>query len=297
MAVSLITEVMDYLTGTDVTPAERYILVAIAEQANVKTRQAWQEYGGGGKRRWVLAERVGLSETGLRTALQRLANRGLEVRVALGTDARGRAFYAAHGHQTTYRVPVLPKREGDAQASPNGDAQAQEGDVSPSAKGDAQAREGDATAREGDAQASPYPSDSRQSPNSKRAREPRHIVMEHTDAKPSEAEAVVARIVNEVKPRTLGGFINHLAQSGDLQTWVNEARAAGIKADIKTANELRQRMPPCEHGRPGGDQPHPTSGEPWCIDCRFRQRAQRLNGTAAPPGNADVIRIDSRRPA
>lgn len=35
--------------------------------------------------------------------------------------------------------------------------------------------------------------------------------------------------------------------------------------------ELR-RQPECEHGEPGGDQLHPTGGEPLCVTCRFRER-------------------------
>lgn len=296
MAVSLVSEVMNYVAGTKLTPTDRFILVAIAEQANAKTRQAWQEHGGNGKRRWILHERVGLSETGLRTALQRLAGQGLEVRVPLGTDGRGRAFYAAHGHQTTYRLPVLGKAEADAQPSPNGDGRAQEADARTSAKGDAQASEGDVLAREGDVQPSPYPSVSRQMENNKHhAREPRHIVMENTDAKPSEADAVITRIVNEINPRSLGGFVVHLARSGQLQTWVGEARAAAIKAELRAANEHRRTLPNCPHGEAGGEQLHPTSGEPWCLDCRNRRRLQRLNGTADPPArSAQVIALRPR---
>lgn len=301
MAVSLIVEVMDFATGSDLTPAERYILVTIAEQAHAETRRAWQEYGGNGKRRWVLHERVGLSETGLRTALQRLAGRGLEVRVALGTDARGRPFYAAHGHQTTYRLPVLPKRKGDAQASASPSKRKAEGDAQASAKGDAQAREGDVLtspkgdvlAYEGDAQASPYPSELPKNNNSS-AREPRHVVMQQTDAKPSEADAVIARIQSEIKPRTLGGFLAHLGREGDLQRWVDEARAAAAKNDLRTANELRQRLPPCVDGEPGGDQLHPTSGEPWCINCRQRARRNRLNATARPANGAQIFTLHPR---
>ncbi len=280
MALSLVGEVMNYVTGTDITPTERYILAVIAEQANAKTRQAYQVTTPG-KARWVLHERVGLSETGLRTALQRLAGRGLEVRVPLGLDGRGRPFYAVHGRQTTYQLPAFPGAKGDAQPSANADAQAQEGDGSPSANGDVSPSTGDVLPSIADAQASPYPSTPLMSPNSNaRVREPKHIVMEHTDAKPLEAEAVLLRITNEINPRSLGGFVVHLVRQGEIQKWVDEARAAATKAELKAINEARQRARPCPHGEPGGDQLHPTSGEPWCIRCRHRSRLERLNGTA-----------------
>ncbi len=291
MAVSLITEVMTFCVGTDITPTERYILVAIAEQANAKTRQAWQESGENGRRRWVLAEQVGLSPTGLRDALQRLAKRGLEVRVPLTKDASGRVVYAVYGRQTTYRLPDLPTRPGDAQPSPRGDGR-------PSGPGDGQTLPPDGQTLPPDGQPSPYPSVSRQSPNSGHAREPRHIVMDNTDAKPSEADAVVTRIVNEVNPRSVGGFLVHLAKSGDLQTYVGEVRAAAVKADLVDANARRKAKPECGHGVPGGAELHPTSGEPWCPQCRKRYRIGRLNArpaserTADPPGrHATVIAL------
>ncbi len=297
MAVSLISEVMAFVTGSDLAPTERFVLVAIAEQANAKTRQAWQESGNGGRRRWNLAEAVGLSPTGLRDVLQRLAKRGLEVRVPLSKDSKGRVVYAVHGRQTTYRLPGFPRRDGDAWPSPYGDGGALPPDGEPSPYGDGQAPPPDGQPSPPDGQPSPYPSVSRQSPNSN-AREPRHIVMDNTDAKSSEADAVVARISNEVKPRSLGGFLTHLAKSGELQQWVAEARAAGVKADLAEANARRQAKPECGHGVAGGDQLHPTSGEPWCPQCRRRYRAERLNRTADPPaGDATVTRLDSRRPA
>jgi hypothetical protein len=281
VALSLVGEVMGFVTGTDLTPTERYILAVIAEQANAKTRQAYQVTGDG-KSRWVLHERVGLSETGLRTALQRLAGRGLEVRMPLGTDGRGRPFYAVHGRQTTYQLPVFPNSKGDAQPSPNADVSPSTGDVSPSANGDAQASEGDVSPSIADAQPSPFPSNplSNYQQQHARANEPQRLITDATDAKPAEAQAVIARIQNEIQPRSLPRFVAHLARDGDLQRWVDDVRAAATKAELKAINDARRRAGPCQHGENGGDQLHPVSGEPWCARCRQRHRAERLNGTA-----------------
>lgn len=286
MAISLVSEVMAYVTGTDITPAERYILAAIAEQANAVSRQAWQETAPG-KRRWVLAERVGLSETGLRTALQRLAKRGLECRVPLGTDSKGRAFYAVHGRQTTYQVPALPVANGDAQASPSkgrkardGDAQASTGDVLASAYGDVLASTGDAQASRGDAQASPYPSSPVMPPIGLQAGGPHQVVMDSTGATADEAAAIVKRIHAERNPKNLAGFVRHLAAAGDLAQYLTDQRAAAVRAADDADRKIRQSMPRCEHGTAGGDQPHTATGQLRCGSCRNRGRAQRLNGTA-----------------
>lgn len=127
---------------------------------------------------------------------------------------------------------------------------------------------------------------------------PEALIRERTGATAEEAAAIVNRIRNERQPKNLGGFVRHLADAGDLKQYLTDQRAAQVRADARTANEKRKTMPPCEHGRPGGDQLHPTSGEPWCIDCRFRHRAARLTGTADPPGAiATVTPINSRRPA
>jgi hypothetical protein len=286
VAISLVSEVMNYVTGTDLTVAERYILAAIAEQANGKTRQAWQETAPG-KRRWVLAERVGLSETGLRSALQRLAKRGLECRVPLGTDAKGRAFYAVHGRQTTYQVPILPGAKGDVQASPSesvnepdGDVLTSTGDVQASAYGDVSSSTGDVSSSRGDAQASPYPSSPVIHKSNSSTREPRTIVMDATGATPDEADAIVKRIHAERNPKNLSGFLRHLAASGDLGQYLTDVRAAAARYADDNDRKIRQGMPRCEHGVAGGTQAHTVTGLIRCGACRTRNRAGRLNGTA-----------------
>lgn len=144
MAIQLITEVLDN-APPDLTPAELVVLIVIAERANVRTRMAFQSTDPA-RKRWVLAERARLSTTGLRTVLQRLAARGIEVRVARGKDASGRLVFAHRGAQTTYQLP----RFGDALTSPfpeKGDALTSDGDVLTSPNSE-----------KGDALTSPYPS-------------------------------------------------------------------------------------------------------------------------------------------
>jgi hypothetical protein len=82
---------------------ERAVLLAIAEQARVETRRT-PPLGSE-----QLAEYAGLSKDGLRSALRRLRNRGLEVRMPLpgrvGKD--GRPMFAVPGVRTTYVLPTF----------------------------------------------------------------------------------------------------------------------------------------------------------------------------------------------
>ena len=159
MAYELSQEVTAYLTagGRGETPSERVVLYAIAERARVETRSAWEEPD------WHLETIVGAGR--LRDVLARLAARGIEVRVAIGVDSRGRKMYAYRGNQRTYRLPLL---------RPNGAAVPAPSDVpaapfdskgaavpAPSdavaAPSDAVAAPSDAVAAPSDAVPAPYP--------------------------------------------------------------------------------------------------------------------------------------------
>jgi DNA-binding transcriptional regulator YhcF (GntR family) len=121
---------------------------------------------------------------------------------------------------------------------------------------------------------------------------PEALIRERTGATAEEAAAIVARIQNERQPKSLGGFIRHLADAGDLAQFLVEQRAASVKAEARERDQQRRKLPPCDHGENGGDQLHPISGEPWCIDCRFQHRAKRLNNTAR-----NVIQLHPRETA
>lgn len=105
---------------------------------------------------------------------------------------------------------------------------------------------------------------------------PQQLVMSKTDAKPEEADAVVARIVNERNPTSVGGFLGHLAKVGELQDWVNQVRSARIKIDRDQADvadrKMRQSLPRCHHGMAGGELPHSETRAIRCKQCRDIQR-------------------------
>lgn len=117
MSIELVSEVFDHCPA-EVSPAERLILLAIAEQAQDKDRTdggrfiaARTCFPGQG----LMERMTGLGKSGFGDALRRLSKRNLEVRVAIAIDKSGRPIYAAKGHNTVYRLPAL---KGLATATP-----------------------------------------------------------------------------------------------------------------------------------------------------------------------------------
>lgn len=107
MSIDLIVEVLDHAPDT-LTSGERLVLVVIAEWANDRTRIARQT------RNWTLdtiCRRAGIKRTGLKSVLQGLAKKGLDVRVpARWKD--GKPVYAYEGAALTFKVPAFPQRGG-----------------------------------------------------------------------------------------------------------------------------------------------------------------------------------------
>ncbi|MGW4639588.1 hypothetical protein ACWEN6_13720 [Sphaerisporangium sp. NPDC004334] len=117
MSARLVGEVAAWLgtpAAKGLTSAERNVLLLIAERAKDDTRRMLSFRGDrrddGSKITLteLLQERSGLGERGLSDTVQRLARRGLEVRVSIGVDSLGRTVYARKGHATDYVLPPLP---------------------------------------------------------------------------------------------------------------------------------------------------------------------------------------------
>jgi hypothetical protein len=105
MAYELVAEVLDHAPA-DLTPAERLVMVAIAEFVH---RQDYENGRRSTSRPAVdIARRAGLNPKGLKEALSRLAKRKLELRVPLMTGKDGRPVYAVPGRSSTYEIPALP---------------------------------------------------------------------------------------------------------------------------------------------------------------------------------------------
>jgi hypothetical protein len=104
MGVRLMVEVLDRCPA-DASLAERLLLVALAEKASDETRRViWSR---GESPREVLRRRLGVSDSGLTKAFARLAHRGLDPRVAITKDKRGRPVYAYEGTAVEYVIPAL----------------------------------------------------------------------------------------------------------------------------------------------------------------------------------------------
>lgn len=103
MAYKLVKEVLDH--APEMTPAERLLLVCIAEEcrgAN-RLREITSE---------VLQRRTGLGPRGLRDVCTRLETRGFKVRVKLSTDHRGQPVYAVPGRVCQWLLPVFDAPKG-----------------------------------------------------------------------------------------------------------------------------------------------------------------------------------------
>ena len=101
MAFELVEEVLDH-APPDLTATERLILVVIAEQSRNGSRSAEILFDDFMRRTGVI------TAAGLRKAFQRLAERGIETRIAIATGKDGRAVYAVKGRIPAYQLPRFP---------------------------------------------------------------------------------------------------------------------------------------------------------------------------------------------
>jgi hypothetical protein len=113
MSARLIGELAEWLQSpiaAGLTPGEIAILYTIAERAEDHGRTMLRHRTDDKS----LIERISrgsglkIETDALKKAFQRLAKRGLEVRVQTGTDAAGRPIYACDGRSMGFRLPVLP---------------------------------------------------------------------------------------------------------------------------------------------------------------------------------------------
>lgn len=123
MSVGLVREVIEHAPA-DVSAAEYVVLLMIAEKSQEKSHE---ERGRIVRARECFPSREDLardchqSTAALEKILQRLAHRGLEVRVPIGTDKHGKPYFARAGVRTTYRLPTLPVRADRIPGSLDGD--------------------------------------------------------------------------------------------------------------------------------------------------------------------------------
>lgn len=228
MGYRLYRHVLDHAPA-DLTSGERLVLLVIADDANDTTRTGWPGLD-------VLVHRTGLSDRGIRKALERLAERGYEVRVPLGKTDDGRPVFAARGRRTTYAVPVFPTREDAPESRYPSTAIDEETDK----KGGTPVPKrrypstGKAVPQYRPSPQSPH------SPHHARTHEgtqpaagarpstttetPLGIVMDATDATETEASLLIDRLQAENDIHSLTGFLAHIAANGDLDAQLGKLR-------------------------------------------------------------------------
>lgn len=104
MGVKLMVEVLEHCPA-EASLGERLLLVALAEKASDETRRVlWARED---SPREVLCRRLGVSASGLTKIFRRLSTRGLDPRVELSVDKRGRPVYAYEGSAAEYVIPTL----------------------------------------------------------------------------------------------------------------------------------------------------------------------------------------------
>lgn len=99
MAWQLVKEVFDSAPAW-LGPTERLVLVALAEWAEADDRTCWRTAA-------ELAQRVGISEEGIRKSIRKLATYGIDPRVPIAFKGDGSPVFAYRGRATTYRLPYL----------------------------------------------------------------------------------------------------------------------------------------------------------------------------------------------
>jgi hypothetical protein len=105
MGARLVREVIRTMPAT-IKPTERLLIILLAADLPDSTREG--QYADGRSVTGLDALRRdlgGLSATGVRALLQRLASIGFEMRVPISKDGTGRLGYVAPGRPTTYRIP------------------------------------------------------------------------------------------------------------------------------------------------------------------------------------------------
>lgn len=99
---------------------------------------------------------------------------------------------------------------------------------------------------------------------------PSQTAAEHAQPTDDERAEVLAEIRRR-KPGASEALINHvLRQEGPAI--LAEIRTAAEKQRLATWVANLRRLPPCEHGQPGGNQLRPDTGKPQCALCRALHR-------------------------
>lgn len=282
MGIRRVVDVLLY-APKDLTAAERMVLVAIGENVRDSDpkRETWPDFNVE-----VLAERTGLTGKGsLKSALQRLAKRGIEVRIPITHGVDGRAVYALPGKQCRYRFPVL---EGEDTASPSGEGEE---------KGEALSSPGEATTspmgrtqpRQGRTQPPPTPPPHTPPPSSEETPlEPTPLAdrQQRQEGRLGEAASFLEELpapwaVGPVTAKAMAADLWNMTQrqgwdlDGDLAAKLTENASGPIRnhsAILRIRIGDLPRRGPKPKARNNGSLPD------WCGECADGNKAAALEG-------------------
>lgn len=249
MGYRLYRHVLDHAPA-DLTSGERLLLLVIADDANDDTRL-------GRPGTDLLTHRTGIGSRGLRKALERLAERGFEVRVPITEDENGHPVFAVRGRRTTYRVPVFPLRQDIPMGAPQFPHSDEKGGTTvPKRRNHSSGKEEPQFLPLPQSPQSPHhartredhqPADSSRPPKATKktkkqnSKQPIDFVMD-LGATETEAAAVIHRLETQHNIGNMPGFLAHATENGSLQ---------GHLDAIRNARRRRSTIELCdEHTRP-----------------------------------------------
>lgn len=93
---------------------------------------------------------------------------------------------------------------------------------------------------------------------------------------------------NNPKIKDIGAYVAAMGRNGDLEPLIDVVRSAMAADAISTRLAEIRRGPECEHLVPGGDQPHPATGDRLCPMCRLVDEHSAAD-TASADGNAGEV--------
>ncbi len=300
MGYQLRREIRDAIPAGLLSAGERAVLLELADFARDATREAFPGMA-------ELARCVDMTPQGVKKALQKLATKGLEVRVPFGKDANGRPLYAHSGRQTTYLLPIPADIAKLVRQYP----QKEETPVPPLMEegGTAVQERGYSGIEKEVRQYHPSPHESLNEPSPPPAPSPPTPEPEEEEASPegqTNAAALarvhaasltpveVARLTTSIgKALDAGHSADGIAAELARPTGGLASVAAGLisrmraLASVKPVvapepstptdalavwhKELRD-APRCPHELNGGHLPMPSTGEPVCVMCRAEAR-------------------------
>lgn len=245
-------EVLDHAPAA-LTPRERWALVALAEDANDRTRLCSK--GVESNEKVMRRFRAGLS--GRKEIIKALIDKGAIARVK-----RGQRYQ----HAEFSILPLAPAQQpgnpdpedglSSRDSRPQNDSQQPDSAVSAAGFSGLRGRK-----------TRPPSPQSPQDPSSPRARAVQ-IVTARTGATSEEAEEIIKGVEANNRVRSLPAFLRTMAERGDLDVELAKLRSRNGRASLAAWLDWLATLPACEHGLPGGEQRRPDTGKAQCPQCR-----------------------------